>query len=131
HGTEEGLWIEETNEDIYWVELRAVLQELNNKLKNTLILNMSTCKGLHGMKIVDETAKEYPFFGLIGCYRDLYIPEAKLANEMFYTKLLEAKDIKDIVPEIQAKFKDIGTTDEVIYSMSSQSFKAIQKLGKR
>ncbi|MVN23532.1 hypothetical protein [Mucilaginibacter arboris] len=93
---------------------------------------MSSCKGLNGAKIIDESKIEYPFFGLIGCNRDLYIDEAKLTNELFYSKLLEGKDISVIVPEIQQKFKDLGKTDKVIFSFSSQGYKTIvNKLGKR
>ncbi|HLP39685.1 hypothetical protein [Lacibacter sp.] len=132
HGTEEGLWIEETDEDIYWEELRNLLYELNSKLENTLIVNMTSCRGLNGVKIIDENKGDYPFFGLIGCNRDLYIDEAKTTNDLFYSKLLEGKDISTIIPEIQQEFKSLGKTDDVIYGISSQGYKAIvKKLSKR
>jgi hypothetical protein len=127
HGTEEGLWIEGTQEDIYWADLRTQLYELNQKLSNTLIINMTTCRGLNGVKIVDELKNAFPFFGLIGCSRDLEVGEGKMANEMFYSKLLEGKDIAVIIPEIQQEFKDSGTADNVVYGISSQGFAHIKR----
>lgn len=131
HGTEDGLWIGETNDDIFWNELRARFESLNLKLDNTLIVNMSTCKGLNGIRIVDESANEFPFFGLIGCNRDLDIDEARKTNELFYMKMLEGKDIALIIKEIQAEFQKTKSED-VIFGISSQGYKTIKnKLSKR
>lgn len=129
HGTEQGLWIELTDEDVFWVELRTRLYEINKKLDNTLTLNMTSCKGLNGIKIVDESIESYPFFALVGCNRDLYIDEAKLANTLFYSKLLEGKDVSlEIIPEIQSEFKNLGMNDNVIYGISSFGYSQILKI---
>lgn len=130
HGTEKGLWIEETNDDIFWDELSAKFESLNSKLDNSLIVNMSTCKGLNGIRIVDENADKLPFFGLIGCNRDLYIDEAMKTNELFYTKMLEEKDISLIIKEIQSEFQK-AKSEDVIFGISSQGYKIIKnKLSK-
>jgi hypothetical protein len=125
HGTEEGLWIDQTGEDILWVELTQRLSELNTELSDTLIINMTSCKGLNGIKIVDEKSERLPFFGLVGCPRDLWTDEAKLVNEKFYNKLLEAKDISSIVAEIQTELAALGKTD-VIFGISSKGYKTIK-----
>ena len=131
HGSEEGLWLHETEIDIFWDEFQKQLYDLNKKLSNTLILNMTCCRGLNGMKIIDENAVEYPFFGLIGCNRDLEVGEGRITNEKFYTKLLEGKDISVIVPEIQKEFTESGSSDIFIYCMSSEAYKTIKNvLGK-
>ena len=127
HGSDKGLWIKETNEFVCWDELRDNLYKLNHKLCNTLIINMTTCKGLNGIKIVNENTNDYPFFGLIGCYRDLYINEGKTVNDLFYNKLIEGKDISIIISEIQRNFKLNGNTDNVIYGITSQGYKNIVK----
>lgn len=128
HGTEEGLWIELTNEYIYWDELRTRLYEINTKLDNTLTINMTSCKGLNGIRIVDENKETKPFFALVGCNRDLFINEAKLANTLFYSKLLEGKDVSlTIIPEIQKEFKNLGKSDNVIYGISALGYQQILK----
>lgn len=131
HGTEDGLWIGETDDDIFWDELREKFESLNSKLDNSLIVNMSTCKGLNGIRIVDENADKFPFFGLIGCNRDLYIDEALKTNELFYTKMLEGKDISIIIKEIQTEFQK-AKSEDVIFGISSQGYKIVKnKLNKR
>ena len=71
HGDENGLWIETTNEDITWYEFRNFLENINSSMGSSLIINMTSCLGLHGIKIVDEKSSLLPFFGLIGYSEDL------------------------------------------------------------
>ena len=131
HGTENGLWLGDTNEDILWSELKDKFESLNSKLDDSLIVNMSTCKGLNGIKIVDVHSDKFPFFGLIGCNRDLFIDEAKKTNELIYTKLLEGKDISKIIKEVQEEFNK-DKSEEVIFGISAQGYDTIKKkLGKR
>lgn len=131
HGTENGLWIGETSDNILWDELKDNFESLNHKMNNTLIINMSTCKGLNGIKIVDEHSNHYPFFGLIGCKRDLNIDEAKESNELIYSKLLEGKDVSNIITEVQTHFQQ-KISEDLIYGISSKGYKAIKhKLGKK
>jgi hypothetical protein len=126
HGNNFGIGIAETKELITWKEFNSYLGLLNDKLSNTLILNMTSCKGLYGIKMNDEAKENYPFFGLIGCNRNLKVVEGKLANELFYTKLIEGKNISEIIPEIQGEFKKLGKPDNVIFSMSSEGYKKIK-----
>jgi hypothetical protein len=131
HGTEKGLWIGDSNDDILWHELTDKFKILNTKLDNSLIVNMSTCKGLNGIKIVDINADKFPFFGLIGCNRDLYIDEAKKTNQLIYSKLLDGKDISKIISEVQDEFRK-DKSEEVIWGISSQGYNIIKRtLGKR
>ena len=125
HGTEKGLWIGETDDDILWDELKDKFESLNSKLDNSLIVNMSTCKGLNGIKIVNENEDKFPFFGLIGCKRDLSIDEAKKTNELIYSKLLKGKDVSIIINEVQDYFKQ-AKSEDVIYGISSQGYKTIK-----
>jgi len=127
HGTENGLFIEDTNDDILWCELCAQLQKLNNKMSNTLIVNMTSCRGLNGAKIVDISETNYPFFGLIGCARDLYVWEGKIVNELFYEGLIDNQKINELIPQIQQELKKQGTTDNVVYCITSEGYKFIRK----
>lgn len=126
HGNKNGIGIVETKELVTWNEFNVHLSLLNEKLSNTLIVNMTSCKGLNGIKANDENKRNYPFFGLIGCHRNLKTTEGKFANELFYSKLLEGKNITEIVPEIQSEFKKMGKPDNVIYSISSEGYQKIK-----
>jgi len=121
HGSDEGLWLAETAEDVYWQELRVYLSPINTLMEGQLIVNMTSCWGLHGAKIVDEKAKVLPFFGLIGYSEKLYVPVSKQINELFYTKWLVRKPINIIVQEIRAEL-----ADDRLYCISAIGYRAIK-----
>lgn len=126
HGNKNGIGIVDTKELISWEEFNQHLLTINEKLSNSLIVNMTSCKGLYGITANDESQNNYPFFGLIGCNRNLKVSEGKIANELFYSKLIEGKNISAIVPEIQSEFKRLGKPDNVIYSISSEGYNKIK-----
>jgi len=122
HGDKTGLWIETTQEEVTWEEFRSFLQTINTSMGGTLTINMTSCLGLHGIKIVDENASTLPFFGLIGYSVDLEVDRAKEINHLFYQKLLDGKQINEAVEEIKTELNDNG-----LYCISSEGFKAIKK----
>lgn len=121
HGYEKGLWIKSTKEDIYWSEFKKHLKEINDILGGTLTINMTSCFGLHGIKIVDENSTDYPFFGLIGYSKELEVDKGKKINELYYSKLLDNKKINEAVDEIK---QELNTSD--IYCITSQGYKVIR-----
>lgn len=126
HGDENGLWIETTNEDITWYEFRNFLENINSSMGSSLIINMTSCLGLHGIKIVDEKSSLLPFFGLIGYSEDLEVDRGKEINNLFYKKMLDGKQINDIVDEIK-----IELTDKNLYCISSVGYKSIKNTSSR
>jgi len=121
HGDENGLWIETSNEDITWNEFRDYLKNINSSMGGTLTVNMTSCLGLHGIKIVDEKSVVLPFFGLIGYSEDLEVDRGKEINNLFYKKLLDGKQINEAVDEIKMELSDMS-----FYCMSSVGNKAIK-----
>ncbi|WP_299111513.1 hypothetical protein [uncultured Winogradskyella sp.] len=121
HGSKDGLWIKETQEDILWSEIRQHFNEINNLLGGTLTINMTSCLGLHGIKIVDENSTDYPFFGLVGYSKDLEVSQGKKINELFYSKLLNNKNVNEAVIEMKQELNDSN-----LYCISSQLYKAIK-----
>uniref|UniRef100_UPI00313C80FD hypothetical protein n=1 Tax=Yersinia enterocolitica TaxID=630 RepID=UPI00313C80FD len=117
HGNEDGILI--GDEFITWDVLRTTLQDINMATKGTLLLNMSTCKGLHGVKIVPASG-EYPFFGLIGAKNDLDVSDALNANKIMYRKWLDDLPVQQIVPETN---KEIGK--DVLFNISSEGFRKL------
>jgi hypothetical protein len=122
HGSENGLWIKGTDESIEWRLLRRHLLSINTAMGGTLILNMSTCGGLHGIKIVDLTGDRLPFFGLIGVSRILFPDEAIRLNERFYSMLPDGKPIQEIIREIA---KDPG--GEVLDCITADGYKRLSQ----
>jgi len=121
HGNSEGIGLKATNERIKWKEFREKLSIINKLMNQSLIVNMTSCFGLHGIKIVDEHSTDYPFFGLIGPSQKIGVKRADRINKLFYSKQLEGKQVQEIVKEIN---KEIGT--EQIYCISSEGYKAIK-----
>lgn len=121
HGDKDGLWIKSTDEDILWTDFKQLLGQINDAMGGTLLLNMTSCKGLNGIKIVDANATNYPFFGLIGYSVDLEVDRGKDINKMFYEKILNGKQIYDAVSELKKELND-----DNLYCISSQGYKIIK-----
>lgn len=119
HGNEQGIQI--GTDFVTWEVLRPHLQEINVATERTLLLNMSTCKGLHGVKIVDSVG-EYPFFGLIGAKDDLDVSDALNANKIMYRKWLNDLPVQEIVPETNAELGKV-----VLFNISSEGFRKLTK----
>lgn len=117
HGNEDGIKI--GTDFVIWEILRTHLQEINIATEQTLLLNMSTCKGLHGVKIVPKSG-EYPFFGLIGAKDVLYVCDAINANKIMYAKWLNGLPVQQIVPETN---NELGK--EVLFNISSEGFRKL------
>jgi hypothetical protein len=62
-----------------------------------LTVNMISCFGLHGAKIVDENSSTLPFFGQVGYLAELRVGRSIEFNELYYRKMLEGKPINIIV----------------------------------
>ncbi len=121
HGDATGLWIETTKEEILWEDLRSFLKDINTNMGKTLTVNMTSCLGLHGIKIIDESSETLPFFGLVGYSIDLPVPQAKKINHLFYQKLLDGKQINTAVEEIKTDLSDSN-----IYCISAIGYKEIK-----
>jgi hypothetical protein len=105
HGNKNGIQI--GSDFIPWNNLLPELQKINIVTEDSLVLNMSSCKGLYGVCIVPENGI-YPFFGLIGANEDLSVSNAKNINQLFYKDLIIGKPINEIIPEINTLLgKDI------------------------
>ncbi|HAS6299919.1 TPA: hypothetical protein I7229_22010 [Vibrio vulnificus] len=117
HGDEKG--IAAGNDDVDWPDMVSGLQAINKATGNSLILNMSTCKGLYGARTV-PCEGEYPFFGLIGAKTDLAVSDALKANEIMYRKWLNDVPVQEMVPETNS---ELGK--EVLFNLSAEGFRKL------
>lgn len=122
HGNIAGLWVKATDESIQWREFGSLLAAANAAMGGRLIVNMSTCQGLHGIKIVDPAEAELPLFGLIGVSRILFPDEAISLNERFYSKLVAGEPIQAIVREM---LQDSG--GEVLDCITADGYKVLSQ----
>lgn len=60
HGNESGIKV--GSDIVEWSWLKPHFQKINSATNHTLLLNMSTCKGLYGANISDGSG-EHPFLG--------------------------------------------------------------------
>lgn len=118
HGNDDGIQV--GDDFVTWDMLRPYLQKINVATDQTLLLNMSTCKGLHGVKIVDKDG-DYPFFGLIGAKTDLLVTDALEANRIMYRKWFNDMPVQKLVPETN---QELGR--DVLFNVSAEGFRNIK-----
>ena len=119
HGNRKSLLISESNEAVFWSELRSIFNEINSYLNGTLFINMSTCFGLNAIQIVDENNPELPFFGLIGYSEKLQVVDAKYFNKIFYGKLLLNTPVNQAIEEIRKE-------NDKFYCASAENYQVIK-----
>jgi hypothetical protein len=104
-----------------WAEFENILTKINNTMSNSLLLNMSSCFGLHAIKIADRQTS-YPFFGLIGYDAPLKINDAKLINQLFYSNLKKNTDVPSVVEAIKKEKEEF----QHLYCISTPDYKIIK-----
>jgi len=102
HGNTRGLRIGQTD-FLSWRDLGAALTPINVALKGQLIVNMTSCKGIHGIQAVDLGSDTDPFFGILGVKHDLAFEDALSLNDRIYRLWFEGMPINQIVHEINNK----------------------------
>jgi hypothetical protein len=117
HGDKNGIAVGADFAD--WVKIRPFLKRIHLATEETLLLNMSTCKGLHGVKIVDDSER-YPFFGIIGAKEDLLVVDALKANKIVYDKWLAGVPVQQLAAEANS---ELGK--EVLYSISAEGYRLL------
>lgn len=119
HGYEDGINV--GGEVVAWKELAKYLEEVNSLSKNTLLLNMSTCKGINAVKATASDGN-YPFFGVIGATKNLLVTHAIQINEKLYKKMMMKKPLQKIIPEINTELNE-----EVLFIISTEGFRMLNK----
>ncbi|HEY3295647.1 MAG TPA: hypothetical protein VGL38_09415 [bacterium] len=120
HGSEDGIGIGEFD-FLTWSELRKALVPMNELMSGSLILNMTTCRGIHAVKSVSIGDTTYPFFGLIGPKDDLGVADAIDINMRLYRKWIAGGSINEIVRAVNAELNQ-----DIIYCISAEGYKKIR-----
>lgn len=122
HGNNQGIGFKHTNELVEWSIFSDHLTEINKAAGNSLILNLTSCFGLNGIKITDFISENTAFFGLIGYSQKLKAPKAITANQIFYTNLFKGISINEIVKIIRSEMKD-----ENFHCITAQGYTILKK----
>lgn len=120
HGNKNGIGFKNPIKMILWDEFRKFLYNVNGAMGGKFIVNMTSCFGLHGIKIIDLSLSNFPFFGLVGPSIKIGFKEVKELNKLFYLKQTEGKGIPKVISELN---KENGK--ELLYSITSQGYQTI------
>ncbi len=117
HGNADGIAFKGSSEAlIRWDDLRTYLLAINNELGGTLIVNLTSCFGFEGVRMVKPDDVDFPFYGLIGCEEMLGVDDAKQVNKLFYQGMADGKEIPAVVIEIIKQY-----SRKVIYGRTAQT----------
>jgi hypothetical protein len=115
HGNDSGIGFKHSGEFVSWSELTDIMTEINEASNNTLVLNLTSCFGLHGIKTVNPFDTGNPFFGLIGYAEKLKIKVGKEANKIFYGAVINEK-------------LQVQLNDKNFHCITSQGYSHLKKL---
>lgn len=122
HGNEDGIGIG-TTDFLGWPAFGRALRPINRAMGGQLIVNMTTCFGLHALTSVDLAHGEDPFFGVIGVKDELGVPDEALSlNDDIYRLWFGGMSINEIVHAINEK---MGR--DFLYCGSAEGFRKIQR----
>ena len=124
HGNADGLELKATGEFIRWPELTEDLRTINDAMGGQLTVNMSSCRGLHGVRIVSGDGG-LPFFGLVGPKEKIQAETAERVSRMYYDYQLEGMKVDEAVQQINA---DEGK--ELLYCVPARVYQSILRLKK-
>lgn len=121
HGNEDCIGFKHTRELIPWSELEEPLRNLHKEAEQTLILNMTTCKGLNVIKAVDHMKEELPFFGIVGYSGNLNFRVGIKANKTFYLSMANGNPIEQVIENVKKE-----TGDDNFHCITAQGYAAIK-----
>jgi hypothetical protein len=121
HGNKDCIGFKHTGELIPWCELEEPLKTLNTAADESLLLNMTTCKGLNTIKAVDHLKGDLPFFGIIGYAENLGVKPGINANKIFYLSMANGMQIQEAIDKVK---KDTG--DDKFHCITAQGYAAIK-----
>lgn len=121
HGNKDCIGFKHTGELITWSELEGPLQTLNMAADESLVLNMTTCKGLNVIKAVNHMTAAKPFFGIVGYSDDLDYRIGIQASKIFYLGMSSGLQINEALAMIQK-----NTGDDNFHCFTAQGYSEIK-----
>jgi len=106
HGFEDGIGLT-SGEVVQWWDLGGLLGVLNDTVHGQLMVSMSSCKGLHGTKMVCSKGN-LPFLALIGSQGEPTWPETAIGFAAFYHNLAESGDLDESIDAMRAASRHCG-----------------------
>jgi hypothetical protein len=126
HGNEKGIELTDKR-FIDWDELRKLLIPLNRILGGALILCMSSCSGLHGLRMVMSEEKEDPFIAIVCNTGTPNWSDTAVAFIAFYHRLFEHASLPDAINAMCAASGDNGFIVEFAPTVKKEWIELVQK----
>jgi hypothetical protein len=120
HGSKTGLRFG-TSERLRWPDLGVALSPINRAEKGQLVLNMTSCFGIHAVKSADFTPTGDPFFGVLGVNHKLGFREALVMNCVIYHQWLRGRPLNEIVRSVNALAKH-----DILYCSSAEGYRKLR-----
>ncbi len=122
HGNANGVGV--GPEFMDWKELGSRLVPVNTAMSGALIVNMTSCRGVHGIKSTQLSSSGDPFFGIVGAAQVLSVADAHKINRSFYAKWFSGTPINTIVHEINTEFGY-----DILFCASSEGYRSLNDTG--
>ena len=105
HGNRQGVALTD-NTFIGWEELKRCLQPLNNALQGGLLICLSACFSVSGIRMAMFEGNDHPFWGLVGHPDSAEWADAALAYTTFYHRLFKGANVDEAVIAMHAASGD-------------------------
>jgi hypothetical protein len=114
HGSPEGLQLA-SGEIVSWASFTDAIREINRITKNNVLLSLATCYGAYILRTI-LASKAIPFFGFIGCWDQVYVPEVMANFQGYFEEMFLFSDIKAIDLDKAAKLLNEGLAGTYRYA---------------
>lgn len=105
HGSNGGIGLTDGT-FISWAELREMLQPLNNAMGGNLLICLSSCFSVSGIRMAMFDGGGHPFFGLVGHPDAAQWADAAVAYTSFYHRLFKGATIDEAVEAMRVASGD-------------------------
>lgn len=112
HGDRNGVYL--TNKIfVSWFDLNKYLNPINNASNGGLLICMSTCEGLGGIRMAMNTETIKPFWALVGNSKSVTWPDAAIGYSVFYHHIFKQSTIDKAVEAMKTAS---GNSDFMLFA---------------
>ena len=118
HGEAAGLLMPPDKTVFHWRMLAPAFARFAKDGLGKTIINLSCCKGINAIKLMDHLPQAESFFGVLGPKIEIKFKTACKLNYRFYKGLLDGVKINDIIRDVNSRFRE-----NAIYGITSHGYR--------
>lgn len=123
HGSQDGLGMA-SNEMVLWKELYDYLVRINLSIGNNLFMTLAVCQGAYMMQLI-KVDNHAPFWGFVGSFDVIYVPDLMARYNEFYDEFLDSKDLNKAIERLHNA--NPGVPSQYRFINSEMTFISLQK----